>query len=102
MDLRGQHPINTFQYLVNTDGVNLYNSSGSQVTSSMLTASFSNSSSFSTIASASFISNTSSFSQTSSYLQIGTSSAPPVDTASVVQWIDVMLSGSIYKMPLYL
>lgn len=147
-DFRGQHPLNTFQYLINTDGANLYNGSGSQITSVNVTASWSNTSSFafyqitaevsSSFASRSFVSDSSSFSsasisashaifsdnspattlstastysitsswsnnsRTSSYLTIETSSAPPSNTASVVQWINVTLSGSLYKMPLYL
>jgi hypothetical protein len=35
-------------------------------------------------------------------LSFATSSNPPLNTASVVQWIDVTLNGSTYKMPLYL
>lgn len=40
MDLRGRHPIDTFQYLVNTDGTFLYNGSGSVIPQLNLTTSY--------------------------------------------------------------
>jgi len=45
---------------------------------------------------------TASFALTSSILRFATASAvPPVNSASVAIWIDINVSGSIFKLPLY-
>ena len=77
LTLTNQSPIIAYTASVTTSGSNVIaDGLGNQLTSLLLTSSF------------------------AKYLN-ATSSAPPSNTSTVVGWMTVTVTGSVYKVPLY-